>query len=136
MVFNESMSKDIDLSNITQVMSLTVIPDVQRGFDETFDPSHLNMDWSLSNFSVNKLEIKITFEEPDEISTFDYEDTLNIKISDKKYFKSEDQERYLSLDSTDFNITIPKQMKKNIFTEHVEAAVETITDTLKGMMTL
>ena len=62
LVFNESMSNDIDLNNITQVMILTVIPDVKRSFDETFDPSHLNMDWSLSNFSDNKLEIQISFE--------------------------------------------------------------------------
>ena len=84
LAFNESLNTDFDLSNMTSILNITVLPDQERQFMDDFDPNMLNMNWEALDFENDLLVIQLMFDQPDEISSFNFEDHLLIEIKDRQ----------------------------------------------------
>jgi len=57
LAFNESLNTDFDLSNMTSILNITVLPDQERQFMDDFDPNMLNMNWEALDFENDLLVI-------------------------------------------------------------------------------
>ena len=60
--FNETLNTNVDQTNMSFVINITVMPDEERAIFDNFDPTHLKIDWKVLYFTNDTMAIQVTFE--------------------------------------------------------------------------
>jgi hypothetical protein len=125
---------NISLLNST-FLDLYIQPALGRNLDESFVLSTVNFTWSCTKLVNNKMEFKLTFPNPYEISPLSDQDKFIFYIKEEGYpiFRSRDGKDLLPSNVLMIK-KIPKQMPDTDFTKQFMSSVNSANKQLKIML--